>query len=165
MGVSNLSDELEPLSDDEKTLLWDDFLSKYETTLQLHAVRYEAAERSHEIFSKSAVTLNGGALLTLLTTERLNVKTDELWFALWFVAGTIAFLLGTFSRYIAKRNLMNTPLTYFPDPRSSDGKLERVKHNTAFLGETSVAFLFFSILAFAIGCGHGFVSMTGLAGP
>lgn len=158
---------IQTLTKEEKAKIFNDFVRQQETTLQLHSLRYDASERSHELFSKSAVTLNGGALLALMTTERIGEPGPDpiLIFAGWFVLGSVAFVLGAFLRYNAKRVFMNSPLTYFPEITNEELERNRVRHSKRFMGEASIVFMFLSILFFSIGCGHGFLLMTGIWVP
>lgn len=158
---------IQTLPQEEKAKLFNEFVRREETTLQLHSLRYDASERSHELFSKSAVTLNGGALLALITTERINgLEPDPiLIFAGWFVLGSVAFVLGAFLRYNAKRIFMNSPLTYFPEITNEDLERNRVRHSKGFIGEASIVLMFSSIMFFATGCGHGFLLMSGVWSP
>ncbi|MEM9900077.1 MAG: hypothetical protein AAF865_01950 [Pseudomonadota bacterium] len=142
------------------------FISQESTTLQLHAQRYEAFERSFEILAKSSVTLNGGAVLVTLTTETLQPGASDSVFALWFVAGCIAFLIGAFSRYNSKRQLLNNPLAYFPTLAHSDEQLQHINTKTKALSDLTIYSFLISLLAFSVGCAHGFLVLSnGLAQP
>lgn len=160
---------IQTLTKEEKAELFNKLVRNQETTLQLHSLRYEASERSYDLFAKSAITLNGGALLALITTERIGGKvgTEDpfLIFAGWFVLGSVAFVLAAFLRYNEKRNFMNSPLTYFPQITEEEIKRNRVKHTNRLMADTSIILMFLSILFFSTGCGHGFLLMSGVWSP
>ena len=135
---------------------FNEFIEKPETTLQLHAQRYEASERSYESFARSAVLLNGGALLAVLTTEGIGKGFDSLTFTLWFVVGCVAFMVSAFSRSRAKILLLNSHVSYFPAVAGSSRELQHIRGKVRRWSAVSVYSAALSLLAFSLGCMHGF---------
>ncbi len=151
---------IEPTSDEanleEANRKFNEFIEKPETTLQLHAQRYEASERSYESFARSAVLLNGGALLAILTTEGIGKGFESLTFTLWFVLGCIAFMVGAFSRSRGKILLLNSHVSYFPAAAGQSRELQHIRGKVRRWSAVSVNCAALSLLAFSLGCMHGF---------